>query len=341
VKLPSTDVTCIALKSILLKRLQEAIYFPEEILRRDKVSDLSKEGYLPEEVEQPQTIPLTKISKDTFEIEYASAIALKGVKLPSERRLSELPGELSVEDTQRVAAQTIGARLTNSIMTVKNRAETCQRLPDAVWRSVTIQVVSSGWIYLRLGESGLAEWLQALAEQPIYLGDRFSQNDVHENNNQLLRNSTKLFELQHTYARCCSQIWLAQQAGLLSPLSPSSLGGNFQKRPVITSNRFPWMDSNHLLRLQHPSERQLVSQLVTAVDSLSEASPSFQSSSLKIGQALSQSFLKFHAACRIFAEIKAIEPDLARARLGLVLATRTILKTLLEEGLGACAPPEL
>lgn len=331
-KLSSTDITHIALKPILIRQLQAAIRLSKEIIRRDKVSDLSSKGYLSKDIEQPQTVPLNRVNRDTLEIEYVSAIALK---------LSRLPGELSVNVAQTVVAETISAHLIDSIKAVEDQAISHQPLSDALWRNFTVKVIPPGWIHLQLSDVGLASWLQILTEQPTCLGDRSRQKIVLENDNHLLRNSTKLFELQHTYARCCSQIFLAQRIGLLSlpeksfDLSPNDV----QFRSVLTPEPFPWLDSSQVLRFQHPTEHQLISQLVATVDTLSDA-PS-QSSILRVGEKLSQNFIKFHAACRIFAEVKTAESKLAQARLGLVLVTQAVLKALLEEGLCVCAPMEL
>ncbi|NJL38640.1 MAG: hypothetical protein HC899_19260 [Leptolyngbyaceae cyanobacterium SM1_4_3] len=333
-KLLSIDIASIALKSVLLRRLQEIVYSLKEALRRDKVSDLSSEGYLSKDIEQPQTVPLTIINRGTFEIEYVSAIALK---------LSRLTGELSADLAQTIVAQTIGARLTESIKTVEDKAIARQSLSDALWRNFTVKVVPPGWIHLQLSDLGLASWLQILTERSIRLDDRSRENFVYENDNQLLRNSTKLFELQHTHARCCSQIYLAQQAELLSSLNPSTLSHFYSNEPqagsVSMPKLLPWLDSNQSLRFQHPAEQRLIAQLVATVDTLSDAP--FQPSILKAGETLSQNFIDFHAACRIFAEVKTADLDLAQARLGLVLATRNVLKALLEEGLAICAPLEL
>ncbi|MBD1870794.1 hypothetical protein H6F95_26550 [Cyanobacteria bacterium FACHB-471] len=330
-KLLSTDIAHIALKPILIRQIQEAIRLSKEIIRRDKVSDLSCKGYLSKDIEQPQTVPLNRINRGTSEIEYVSAIALK---------LSRLPGE-SVDVVQTIDAQTISAYLTNSIKAVGDKAIVHQPLSDALWRNFTVKFVPSGWIHLQLSDLGLASWLQILTERSIRLGDRLKQKNVHENDNQLLRNSTKLFELQHTHARCCSQIYLARQVGLLSSSENSSecSFSDFQLESVLTPKPFPWLDSRQLLRFQHPVEHELISQLVATVDTLSDA-PS-QRSILKVGENLSQNFIKFHAACRVFAEIKTAEPELAQARLGLVLATQAVLKALLEEGLDVYAPTKL
>lgn len=331
-KLSSTDIAHIALKPILIRQLQEAIRLSKEIIRRDKVSDLSSKGYLSKDIEQPQTVPLNRVNQDTPEIEYVSAIALK---------LSRLPGELSVNVAQTIVAQMISAHLIDSIKAMEDEATPHQPLSDALWRNFTVRVIPPGWIHLQLNDLGLASWLQIVTEQPIRLGDRLRQKIVHENDNQLLRNSTKLFELQHTHARCCSQISLAQRIGLLSlsenfsDLRPNDV----QYRSVLTPEPFPWLDSRPMLRFQHPTEHQLISQLVATVDTLSDASS--QLSILKVGEKLSQNFIKFHAACRIFAEVKTSESELAQARLGLVLVTQAVLKALLEEGLGVCAPTEL
>jgi len=115
VKLPSSNISHIALKPLLVRHIQEAIYLSKETLRRDKVSDLSQQDYLSKDREQAESVPLTKINRGSFAIEYGSAIALK---------LSRASGEQSVDVARTIVAHTISAYLTNSIKAVGDKIPT-------------------------------------------------------------------------------------------------------------------------------------------------------------------------------------------------------------------------
>jgi arginyl-tRNA synthetase len=61
----------------------------------------------------------------------------------------------------------------------------------------------------------------------------------------------------------------------------------------------------------------------------------------KLANTLSEAFQIFYSQCRIWGEVKIEQPKLAQARVGLILATQSLLRFILENFLNAIAPLEL
>ncbi|WP_228061403.1 DALR anticodon-binding domain-containing protein [[Phormidium] sp. LEGE 05292] len=138
--------------------------------------------------------------------------------------------------------------------------------------------------------------------------------------------SQSLFSVQYAHARCCSLLRLAQADGKWGAIAPDAI---------------PWLNEMGQLRLTHPAERSLISQLFSALDAMycpaSSKNPNWE----KLAQGISLSWEKFYRQCRLWGEVKTETPELAQARLGLLMATQTMLQLLLEEYLGISAPLEL
>ncbi|WP_337907201.1 DALR anticodon-binding domain-containing protein [Iningainema tapete] len=201
-----------------------------------------------------------------------------------------------------------------------------------------LQIVSPGWIHFELTHPFLAAWLQGLVEEvgeqggrrTLEQGNRGAGEMMNLNSPPLpdslspsLTNSQTLFTAQYAHARCCSLLRLAHQEGLIkSRLQP-----------------IPWLCEEHL-RFNHPASWGLISKLVEVVD-LEFSCPRSPTAWEKVTLSLAQAFLCFWDNCRIWGETRTEFPELAQSRLGLVMATQSVLSFLLEEKLGISALNEL
>ena len=286
-----------AIKQLLLGQLQEA---------------LSIYGTVPETVESVKAIPLHR-PKDPTRILYISALPLSMAKI-CHRPATDIAAELA-------------AYLS---------AKTSQPPLHAGELEIAVAAVPPGWLHFQLTEPGKANWLQFLTQLPASCRtpNRVSIEPLQKSQPQLSFDPASLFTAQYASARCSSLLRLAHRDGLLALAQPDW--------HVIAPAPFPWLDTEAhpgtgaiTLRLAHPAERRLISQLVAALDT-SETPADCQ----KLATAVSQAFENFHSACRIWGEVKTESPKLAQARLGLILATLSVLRLLLYP-LGVPVPDEL
>ncbi|XWK88548.1 MAG: DALR anticodon-binding domain-containing protein [Phormidium sp.] len=229
-----------------------------------------------------------------------------------------------------------------------------QELSDDPKKYFTLKVVPPGWLHLQLTDLGIATWLQSLAEHLSRgtrgqgdkgtrgQGDKGTRGQRDKGTGEIfnLKNEAKnskvsqspmpssqsLFSVQYAHARCCSLLRLAQGEGSWGAIAPDAI---------------PWLNEMGQLRLTHPAERRLISQLFSALDGLYCPESSKNLNWEKLAQEISLSWEKFYSQCRIWGEVKTEALELAQARLGLLMASQTILQLLLEEYLGVSAPLEL
>ncbi|MBN3950548.1 MAG: hypothetical protein HWQ38_30405, partial [Nostoc sp. NMS7] len=149
-----------------------------------------------------------------------------------------------------------------------------------------------------------------------------------------------LFAVQYAHARCCSLVLLAHREGLIKLREPV-LNTSPAFWSVIAPNPISWLNCDGTLRLNHPDERRLIGELVQVVDNIKCPDISDSVKWEKITLNLSQAFEKFWSNCRIWGEVKITSPEVAQARLGLLMATQSVLRYVLEENLGVFAPLEL
>jgi hypothetical protein len=200
-----------------------------------------------------------------------------------------------------------------------------------------VQVVSPGWIYVELMDSTLADWLHC------FTVNRNENSDLEQfplkekitcDPHYQLTNSLTIFNIQYAYSRCFSLLRLAHQERLIE-LDITDV------KIFLSAKAIPWLNSDQKLRLNHPDESFLIHQLVKVVDNLVCTDSGSSINWEKAGINLSQAFERFWSSCRIWGEVKIHSPELAQGRLGLLILTQLVLRSVLEDKLGIVAPVEL
>lgn len=201
----------------------------------------------------------------------------------------------------------------------------------------SVKVIPPGWIYIELVDSTLAAWLQNLivfSENGDLINNFLDyQLPVTNHQSQISLHSLTIFKIQYAHSRCCSLLRLAEKDGLIV-LDRIGTKSYFSVKPI------PLLNGDQKLLLNHADEMLLMHQLVKLVDDL----VCTHSSSLNwetAAEKLSQAFEKFWGSCRIWGEVKIQTPELAQARLGLLVATQLVFRVVLEDKLGVVAPIEL
>ncbi|MGH2412623.1 MAG: DALR anticodon-binding domain-containing protein [Microcystaceae cyanobacterium] len=253
-----------------------------------------------------EAIPLNRLKHETTII-YRCAIAFRVA-----RRQTISPAEI---------AKQFVTHLTTVSSAVSNQPQL----------DFTVRIVEPGWIDFNLSDRALAVWLQQLLEFPI-------PNSQFPIPNSQFPIPYCLFPIQYAHARCCSLLRLGHRESLIQLHDP-----NFSQ-PIgqwLNPNPIPWfspsLESGNF-QLVHPTEKQLIFQLLAVVDRLEDARavPGFQ-----LAAGLSQAFSNFERSCRICGEVKQKTPELSQARLGLIAITQLLLRSLLQKQIGIAAPTEL
>ncbi len=274
----------------------------------------------------PQMIPVRRLSADSGVL-YQSAIALR---LASPLQLNALDIAHDLVSALPILSPDIA---------------------NPIHLDFVVDVEFPGWINIRLNEQGLATWLQQLTQvswlTPMQKGEQENSSSNRQNEffgklYKSSKNSINLFPVQYAHARCCSLLHLGHQQGLIQ-LQDIEFTTLYQQ--LLEPNPIPWLQDvldpligEMQLRLVHPAERELLTQLLDAQDALSTPEPLRL---LKQGNSLSQAFERFYQECRILGEVKRDNPKLAQARLGLVGVTQVVLRSLLQDGLQVPTPLEL
>ncbi|MDY7002921.1 MAG: DALR anticodon-binding domain-containing protein [Cyanobacteriota bacterium] len=249
----------------------------------------------------------------------------------------------------------------------------CREIVNTDTRKYTdffdIEVISSGIIYFYLTDLSIANWLDYLTSFPLIFeqqelqvgvefnevrscfckGDlskspkifRQSKRGFRPNYFDKSLESTDLFPIQYSHARCCSLLRMGMRDRLIN-LAPTGADTSGQFLLFQISQPISWQQPNGQLQFSHNSEYQLIAQIASTLDRIYCVSSSKKSINWqKVADVMSVAFQNFYSDCRIWGEVKVKRPKLAQARLGLALLTQSILRFLLEERLGEEAPVEL
>lgn len=305
-----------ALRSRLVHRIQKALH--TEKLQQDGKS---------------QTLPLKQIRQGKQkQLEYVSAVALKyaqPLQKPALQLAKDLMEKLS-KPPEKLNA-TLQGTLSDATL-------------DDLQKHFNLEVAPPGWVFFRLADPGLAIWLQCLVDYPLPVAEDTSTTLLESRSlipmAASARNSTSVFPILHTYARCHSVLRLGQQLGLIQAIascSPSAIvepDASFCGWQIQAPKPFPWLLPTGGFRGSQPAEWQLVEQICATLDQRAELDAQFNpipdiKETLKQADRLSESWQLFYAACRIADEVGQNDPAQAQLRLGLTWITQKLLHELL------------
>ncbi len=217
-------------------------------------------------------------------------------------------------------------------------------------------VQSPGWIQVRLPPWALALCLQRLVQRPPRLAmppDSFDDEnkDPPQPFTGLNLAALPIAPLQYAHARCCALLQLGHTAGLISsPLHPEALD------PALTWPQIPWLDTNQQLQFTHPAELELLRSLLQFPARLQRQHrywpplcpqhmrlpwPPPTAYLVKYLNTFAHQLDCFERTCTIFGVVQQAQPDLAIARLGLLLILQGVLAFVLQTLLGSEAPTDL
>ena len=200
-----------------------------------------------------------------------------------------------------------------------------------------VEVISSGIIYLKLTDLSIANWLSYLISIPLQSKkQKFQVNFDHQS-----AETTNLIPIQYTHARCCSLLRMGERDNLIA-LSATTPENHSQFCFILSPKPIPWQKSNGKLQFLHHAEYELIAKIASTLDYIYCVSSTKKPINWeKVAHSLNTAFQTFYCQCRIWGKVKVETPNLAQARLALVLVTQALLKFLLEKRLGTKAPLEL
>lgn len=224
-------------------------------------------------------------------------------------------------------------------------------LPIDVVQGLTIQATSQGYIQFDFSDEAIANyfnyWLHLLPNNPVPPGFwsklPFATAALHH----------RIFLLQHTHARCCSLLRLAHEHHFIQ-LSPATLEKQSNYWQIAVPTALPWLTETRQFHTNHATELQLIGQLVTVLDALTDWCADSPNSStlpasrskgammlLTVAEGLSQAFYESHRCWQLMGNLRTQARDRLQAHLGLILITQRLLYQLLHDQLAIEVPFQL
>jgi hypothetical protein len=196
---------------------------------------------------------------------------------------------------------------------------------DSIDLKFAVCVESSGWIDFYLSNEATALWLEKATSIFPRQPELFTCSKIDRD----------LFFLQYVYARCIALLRLAARERLITLKDE-----NFNDLVwcIATPNPIPWSYGNLGIWLTHPSERWLLTQLLTANDVSTLDEPQKW---LDVSYSLGKAMLAFDADCRIWGQVLQQTPEKSIARLGLIALVQFWLQNFLITKLGIRSIKEL
>jgi len=201
-------------------------------------------------------------------------------------------------------------------------------VPAHVLPHLQVTAGETGLIRLVLTDIAIASWCEWVLQTP---GEIFAKPVPPKGE----LSPTLEFRLQHSHARCCSLLRLAQREGRILDLQTAT--GYYQ---WVESQAVVWLDPAQILLLQHPSEVQLIRVLFHGIHFWQASAPTTFQQRAKIADSLAIAFQNFHRDRPLWANDSAQAQKIQLAQLALLTLTQNVLYGVLSS-LAISAPAEL
>jgi len=258
-----------------------------------------------------KTVPVQLLRRGD-EIGYGWAIAQKMAAL------NGVSAQLIAQDLLPVIQQSLAC----------SEFPTWLSVPSHVLPHLQVTAGETGLIRLVLTDTAIAAWCKwAVQTADVVFTKQFSDKGQ--------VSPALKFRLQHSHARCCSLLKLAQCEGIISSLQTAT--GYYQWGE---SQFIIWLDQAQTLLLQHPSEANLIKALFHSFHFWQEPTPMTFQQWAKIADSLAIAFQNFHRDRPLWANCSTQNQKIQLVQLALLTLTQNTFHGILSS-LAIAAPAEL